>query len=110
LIRVVTFFFINCFLISCGESRNYSYASGVVTTISCGDIWRSSNVLNLQVVSSKFDAPVKFTSKLWNVDCEQALRLINKEQRIDFQYENAGRKGPILVYLKIESIVIVDNK
>jgi len=52
----------------------------------------------------------KFTSKLWNVDCEQALRLINKEQRIDFQYENAGRKGPILVYLKIESIVIVDNK
>ncbi len=110
LIRLITIALFVCFIISCGEGRKYYLATGKVTDISCEDIWRSSNVLNIRVVSKEFESPINFTSKLWNVDCSQVSKLISKEQEIEFQYEKAGRKGPVLVYLKVEGVVVVDNK
>jgi hypothetical protein len=98
------------FIVSCGEGRQFYSAKGKVISLSCEDIWRSSNVLNLEVKSKEFDSILNFTTKLWNINCEQAVELIKQGKQINFQYEKAGRKGPVLVYLKIDGVEIVNNK
>ncbi len=96
-------------LTSCAENRKYFTASGVIKSISCKNIWRSSNVLFMTVADDENNILHDFKSKLWLVDCQQALTVLKVGKSINFRYENSGTNDTVLVFLKVNTITIVDK-
>jgi hypothetical protein len=94
----------------CDSHRTFYETEGEIIDLKCEDIWRSSNVLKMTVKDNNSTSVHKFTTKLWEVDCEKAKTLLQPNQTISFSYEKSGHAETALVKLEVNSIVIVDNR